>query len=204
MVRLSSGSAAKRASFEHVLTRLGDDDYGVRRIALVAVAEFVEPGDSEASDAILPCFEDEEEEVRAAAAAAIGRIANEGDAGAMKLLVRLFEDDDESVRKAAVINSGKVALSGDEDALRRILKLARSDEDADVRKAAAGALSKFRPQAAKEPEATTSTTGGGYAANATAASTAPLDSAFEATASWQGPRPGMFFGTGVQGTGYYT
>mmetsp|Transcript_126755 Transcript_126755/g.253404 ORF Transcript_126755/g.253404 Transcript_126755/m.253404 type:complete len:241 (+) Transcript_126755:46-768(+) len=128
---------------ERVLVLLQDEDWGVRRIALNAVAVLAEPGDAQALAALEPHLSDTDDDVRCAAVAAVGRVAQAGNADLATLVAGLLDDDDDDVRKAAVTSYARVSQSEDAGAIMRLRDIARRDEDPDVRNAAVSAMARL-------------------------------------------------------------
>jgi len=129
---------------ERVLLLLQDEDWGVRRIALNAVAVLAEPGDAEALAALEPHLSDTDDDVRCAAVKAVGRVALAGNADIAMLVAGLLDDDDDDdVRKAAVSSYARVSQVGDTGAITRLRDVARHDEDPDVRSAAVSAMARL-------------------------------------------------------------
>jgi len=128
---------------ERVLLLLPDEDWGVRRIALNAVAVLAEPGDAQALEALEPHLSDTDDDVRCAAVAAVGRVAQAGNADIATLVAGLLDDDDDDVRKAAVGSYARVSQLGDDGAIMRLRDIARRDDDPDVRSAAVSAMARL-------------------------------------------------------------
>jgi len=128
---------------ERVLILLQDEDWGVRRIALNAVAVLAKPGDAQALAALEPHVSDTDDDVRCAAVAAVGRVAQAGNAEIATLVAGLLDDDDDDVRKAAVGSYARVSQMGDAGAITRLREIARRDDDPDVRGAAVSAMARL-------------------------------------------------------------
>lgn len=135
-----------RSWLERVLLLLQDEDWGVRRIALNAVAVLAQPGDAQALAALEPHLGDTDDDVRCAAVAAVGRVAQVGNADITTLVAGLLDDDDDDVRKAAVGSYARVSQLGDVGAITRLRDIARHDDDPDVRNAAVSAMARLTNQ----------------------------------------------------------
>eukprot|EP00434_Breviolum_minutum_P010528 symbB.v1.2.009285.t1/scaffold571.1/size186967/3 len=120
---------------QQVMLRLAEDqDWGVRKVALSAVAEMATRGHLKALQAVQVYLSDKDDDVRGAAAVAIGKLAPRGEEEWLQKLFQLLEDDDEGVRQAAVTAVGRVAPKGHGEAIHRLRDLAHDEDDDKVRR----------------------------------------------------------------------
>jgi HEAT repeat protein len=112
-----------------------DDDAGVRKTALDAVAGVVTSEDTDAVDALRPALQDADADVVRAAAFALANVGGPGSADAVPVLGRTLREGDVPTRRLAATALANVARHA-EAALPK-LTAALADPDAEVRRSAA-------------------------------------------------------------------
>lgn len=134
---------------ERLIKALGDDDWGVRKVAAKELGELKDPQAIEALiapqavESLIKTLGDDYKEVRLFAARALGRL---NDLRAVEALIKALGDDDWGVRKVAAKELGKLKDPRTLEPLIQTLE----DDDENVRKTAAEALGKLEDPRAAE------------------------------------------------------
>mmetsp|Transcript_35078 Transcript_35078/g.76593 ORF Transcript_35078/g.76593 Transcript_35078/m.76593 type:complete len:439 (+) Transcript_35078:51-1367(+) len=124
---------------EAIRSRLQDEDWGVRRAAMDAMAKRALFGCGETIEAAKVLLQDQMGTVRESAIKAIAALVSKGSREAIDWIAPRLDDWHESVRRAAVLGIARIAVRGDQYALE-LEKSSCDDRSWIVRKAATDAL----------------------------------------------------------------